>query len=200
MKRSYHLPRNDHTGKNIKTIDDDLFTVDFLRNYIQFAKSKCNPILSEEAANKLNRFYIEIRQQVDEFEKESTKKSSVPITVRQLEAIIRISESLARMELLNRVSTSHVDEAIRLFQLSTMNAVSQGHQIEGISRNEYFTRMLEVVERIKEVLPVGSTKKMVDLMKIVGLDENLIRKAINYMIKQKKLVTRDQGKVLIRTP
>ena len=194
----------DHTNisnsKNIKTIDDDLFTVDFLRNYIQFAKSKCNPILSEEAANKLNRFYIEIRQQVDEFEKESTKKSSVPITVRQLEAIIRISESLARMELTNRVSTSHVDEAIRLFQLSTMNAVSQGHQIEGISRNEYFTRMLEVVERIKEVLPVGSTKKMVDLMKIVGLDENLIRKAINYMIKQKKLVTRDQGKVLIRTP
>jgi DNA replication licensing factor MCM5 len=43
-----------------------------------------------------------------------------------LEAIIRISESLAKMCLKNEVEPEHVEEAHRLFQNSTMVAVSMG--------------------------------------------------------------------------
>ena len=45
---------------------------------------------------------------------------------RQLEAIIRISESLAKMSLLPFALESHVDEALRLFQVSTMDAALSG--------------------------------------------------------------------------
>lgn len=51
---------------------------------------------------------------------------AVPITVRQLEAIIRLAESLARMSLVSEASEDHVREAIRLFKHSTMDAVKSG--------------------------------------------------------------------------
>ena len=51
---------------------------------------------------------------------------AVPITVRQLEAIVRISESLARMQLQVDVTESHVQQAMDLFKTSTMDAVRAG--------------------------------------------------------------------------
>lgn len=53
--------------------------------------------------------------------------STIPITVRQLEAIVRMSESLAKMELLPFVEERHIDEALRLFQVSTLAAVATGN-------------------------------------------------------------------------
>ena len=51
---------------------------------------------------------------------------AVPITVRQLEAIVRISESLARMQLQVDVTENHVQQAMDLFRTSTMDAVRAG--------------------------------------------------------------------------
>jgi DNA replication licensing factor MCM5 len=44
--------------------------------------------------------------------------------VRQLEALVRLSESLAKMELKAEVEPRHVEEAIRLFKVSTGSAAS----------------------------------------------------------------------------
>lgn len=174
--------------------------IETLRNYIQYAKSKVFPTLSESASNKLNKFYVDIRKQVSKFEAKSANKSSIPITVRQLEAIIRLSESLAKMELSSIVTTKHVDEAIRLFQASTMNAVSQGHMIEGMMRPEYFTEIESVIEKIEKALPIGSSIKFFDLRETVKCSEALVRKAVDYMVKKNKLISRDYGKILVRIP
>lgn len=45
---------------------------------------------------------------------------------RQLEAIIRMSESLAKMSLSPFATEVHVDEALRLFQVSTLEAAMSG--------------------------------------------------------------------------
>jgi DNA replication licensing factor MCM5 len=50
----------------------------------------------------------------------------VPITVRQLEAIVRIAESLARMQLQPEATQAHVRHAVDLFRVSTMDAVRSG--------------------------------------------------------------------------
>lgn len=52
----------------------------------------------------------------------NNERSSIPITVRQLEAIIRISESLAKVTLNTQVTEHHVDEAMRLFKVSLSGA------------------------------------------------------------------------------
>ena len=59
-------------------------------------------------------------------EQETQKRMSIPITVRQLEAVIRITESLAKMRLVPFATEQHVDEALRLFQVSTLEAAMSG--------------------------------------------------------------------------
>lgn len=58
---------------------------------------KCAPRLSPEAAETLSSHFVTIRRQVHSAELSANARSSIPITVRQLEAIIRITESLAKL-------------------------------------------------------------------------------------------------------
>lgn len=79
-----------------------------------------------------------------EHEKDSEKRLSIPITVRQLEAVIRISEALAKMQLQPFVTELHVNEALRLFQVSTLEAAMSGSlagmlQINKIKRKRNIT-------------------------------------------------------------
>merc|ERR1712217_895018 len=74
-----------------------------LRKYISYCRSRCSPRLTSEASEVLKNHYISIRAAMKQ------EKSTIPITVRQLEAIIRISESLAKMELRDDVDISHVE-------------------------------------------------------------------------------------------
>lgn len=72
----------------------------------------------------------------------------------QLEAIIRISESLAKITLSPIVQNHHVEEAIRLFKFSTMDAVSAG-SIDGMSRGELNEEMGRIEKELRRRLPVG---------------------------------------------
>lgn len=72
----------------------------------------------------------------------------------QLEAIIRISESLAKMTLSPIVQNHHVEEAIRLFKFSTMDAVSAG-SVDGMSRGELNEEMSRIEKELRRRLPVG---------------------------------------------
>lgn len=67
-----------------------------------------------------------MRSGAHQHEKDTEKKKTIPITVRQLEAIIRISESLAKMQLQPFANETHVDEALRLFKVSTLDAAMSG--------------------------------------------------------------------------
>jgi DNA replication licensing factor MCM5 len=66
--------------------------------YVEWSRSHCSPRLTDSAAQLLQNNYVKIRQQMREQNNERGS-SPIPITVRQLEAIVRISESLARMQL-----------------------------------------------------------------------------------------------------
>ena len=66
---------------------------------------------------------MQVRQVADG---NSEEMPAIPITVRQLEAIVRISESLARMQLMTQATDAHVRTAIDLFKTSTMDAVRSG--------------------------------------------------------------------------
>jgi DNA replication licensing factor MCM5 len=89
-------------------------------------------------------------------------KTAIPITVRQLEAIIRISEALAKMTLSPVATERHVDEAIRLFNFSTMNAIQSG-MVEGLSRGQFADEVHQVEDVIRRRFPVGSTMPIVSL-------------------------------------
>ncbi len=88
--------------------------------------STCGPRLSAESADKLRNRYVMMRGSTRQHERDTSKRSGIPITIRQLEAIIRVSESMAKMSLRPFALESDVDEALRLFQVSTLDAALSG--------------------------------------------------------------------------
>ena len=102
-----------------------------LKRYITYCRSKCTPVLSASAAGVLKDHYVQIRQTLVGAGRENgddpdAPPPAIPITVRQLEAIVRMSEALAKMRLLNEVHDEQVREAIRIFQVSTLAASKSG--------------------------------------------------------------------------
>lgn len=143
-----------------------------------------------------------MRSEVYEMEIISEERSSIPITVRQLEAIIRIAESLAKMKLCVRATEEHVDEAIRLFRVSTMNAVHSGHSVDGNLRPELAAETEKIERCIKQRLPLGSSiefKKLLnELVTVKRFSEPCSLRAIDTLVAQEKLLFRAQRRILIR--
>ena len=73
-----------------------------MKKFISYCRLKCAPRLSEDAGNALRNHYVTIRNAHRiRTEQQGGSAATVPITVRQLEAVIRIAESLAKVCLLN---------------------------------------------------------------------------------------------------
>ncbi|KAF8736738.1 hypothetical protein AX14_014061 [Amanita brunnescens Koide BX004] len=136
------------------TNDSGEIPLDKMRRYIAYCKSKCAPRLSPEAQEMLSSHFVTLRQDVQKLERDNDERSSIPITIRQLEAIIRISESLAKLTLSPVVQNHHVEEAIRLFKFSTMDAVTSG-SADGLTRGELNEEMSRIERELRRRLPVG---------------------------------------------
>jgi len=90
-------------------------------------------------------------------QKISKKSTGIPITVRQLEAIIRLSEAIARIHLQTQVKVQHVEEAHRIFKVSTLNAASSGMNAKNIeSPVELMPLIRKVEEAIKRRVAIGT--------------------------------------------
>ena len=90
-----------------------------LQRYIRYARS-IKPELTDEAARKLVGFYRDLRQA--DVSEGST--GSYRVTVRQLEAMIRLSEARARVELSPKIEMRHVLEAKRLLKQSIIHVTN----------------------------------------------------------------------------
>lgn len=119
---------------------------------------------------------------------------------RQLEAVIRISESLAKLRLSPVATSEHVEEAIRLFKLSTMEAVQTG-VTDGVSRSELMEEVQEIENEILRRLPMGST---IPLARIKGdllnrnYKEGAIMRALAILGRREVLQFRNQGNMVFR--
>src|SRR5947208_3352174 len=82
---------------------------DFLRKYVAYAK-RIYPIMTTEAMSVIEKKYLDIRKTGE------AAGSSVPITPRQLEAIIRLAEAGARIRLSEAVTVDDADRAVRIVE------------------------------------------------------------------------------------
>ncbi|KAK6483037.1 zygotic DNA replication licensing factor mcm6-B-like [Huso huso] len=90
-----------------------LYTLDEIRRYLLFAR-QFKPKISKESEDFIVEQYKRLRQR----DGSGVTKSAWRITVRQLESMIRLSESMARMHCCDEVQPKHVKEAFRLLNKS----------------------------------------------------------------------------------
>ncbi len=85
------------------------FSPDLLKKYVAHART-VRPRLSDEALSVLEDFYVRVRRQGEE------PDAPVPITARQLEALVRLSEAAARARLSETVRPEDAQRAIRIVE------------------------------------------------------------------------------------
>ncbi|KAI1004201.1 DNA replication licensing factor [Podosphaera aphanis] len=175
-------------------------SVDKIKRYISYCKSRCAPRLSPEAAEKLSSHFVSIRKQVHTAELEANARSSIPITVRQLEAIIRITESLAKISLCSIATEAHVDEAIRLFLASTMDAVKMGSGQGSKELNEEVGRL---EDELRRRLPIGWSTSLGTLKRELcqgkGYSEGALARALTILQRKDTITIRGQGSQVYRS-
>ncbi|KAK5747202.1 minichromosome maintenance protein 5 [Elasticomyces elasticus] len=198
-----------HMGGNgvAQQAPDAEIGVDKLKRYISYAKSRCAPRLSPEAAEKLSSHFVSIRRQVARAEADANQRSSIPITVRQLESLVRLTESLAKIELQPIATEKHVDEAIRLFLGSTMDAVmSAGGDttaLGGGGNRELVEEVHKVEEALRRRLPIGYTSSLATLRREFverkGYSEQALNRALQVLQRRDSVQFRRGGMLVHRS-
>jgi DNA helicase MCM8 len=98
--------------------EDDILSPEFLKKFISYARRTCFPKLSREACDVLKSFYISLREN-------SSGHNSIPITSRQLDSIIRLSQARAKLELRSIVTQEDAQDVVKLVQESLFEACFQ---------------------------------------------------------------------------
>ncbi len=135
---------------------------DLLRKYIAYARQRIKPVLTREAADEIRKFYVEMRRLSREKEEESEapELAPIPITPRQLEALIRLSEARARLHLREEVLVEDAKVAVELmrsmlqdvgYDITTgtydISALMTGTFVSASRRREAIVRILAELEK-----------------------------------------------------
>ena len=165
-----------------------------MKKFITFARNKCAPRLSEEAGRELAGRYADIREQHSRRQAESLagagpgagKDASavIPITTRQLEALIRITESVAKAGLRATAGPTDVQEALRLFKVSTLTAAQAGLGIEEGANPDTAAKIRAAEARIRKLCREGDSmplSRLKERLQQGGYEESEINAAIRTM-------------------
>merc|ERR1712139_354616 len=104
-----------YSESGVKTRIDAKIDPQLFRRYVAFAKRWVHPEICEEAAQCLVKNYTDLRNQ-------GGSREVITATPRILKSLIRIAESLAKMELREVVTVADVEEAVRLLKAATYAA------------------------------------------------------------------------------
>jgi DNA helicase MCM8 len=96
----------------------ELLPKNLLRKYVAYAKKHCFPALLPEAAVILHDFYLTLRKAG------GPTGDTTPITTRQLESLIRLSEARAKMELRDYVTEDDARDVVEMMRESVFEAVT----------------------------------------------------------------------------
>lgn len=111
-RRGERLEAGKETSNNSSDVEAQI-PIDLFKKYIAYARKNCQPVMTDEAKDVIEEFFVDIRR-----EDEEDSGAGVPVTARKIEAIIRISEAAARIQLANEVSREHALRAVDIVKKS----------------------------------------------------------------------------------
>ncbi|NYT01908.1 MAG: hypothetical protein GKC10_04020 [Methanosarcinales archaeon] len=96
--------------ENAMTVIKPEIEPEMLRKYVAYARKKVFPTLTEEAKERFQSYYVDLRGHGQDSNK------PVPVTARQLEALIRLGEASARLRLKSDVTIEDANRVIRILE------------------------------------------------------------------------------------
>jgi replicative DNA helicase Mcm len=155
------------------------------RKYIAYAKQKFKPVLTDEAVKRIKNFYVKLRTSPVSSD---ALMRPIPISARQLEALIRLAEAHAKMRLSKSVTKEDAEIAIRLmkYYLTTVgyDEETKTYDIDKIAIGVSTSQRSKVIllretiakleERLGKFIPVEELEKELETkMKKEEIDDSL---------------------------
>ena len=182
--------KNSMVGPEDTFEEEDLISPiqkDILKKYIKHARRICFPILSDEAKERIKEFYLELRGQYD------SEDAIISILARNLDALVRLSESHAKMALRDTVTKEDVEEIIKLFKRylkdtgydETTGKIDMDRIFVGQSRSN-LNRLETLMNRLKEIFEENNWKSIEknNIIQILELEESLDKKFIDNALEE----------------
>lgn len=136
---------------------------DLLKKYIAYARQKIKPAITDSALKEIKDYYIQMRSSV---QTEEGGIKSIPITARQLEALIRLAEASAKLRLSDKVMKKDAQRAIDLINY-WLNQVAKDLE----------TGIIDI-DRISTGIPAKERSKISIVREIIDSLENEFEKVI----------------------
>jgi replicative DNA helicase Mcm len=95
---------------NALTVIKPVIDPELLRKYVAYARKKIFPTLTDEAKEYFLKYYVGLRMQGQDTNK------PVPVTARQLEALIRLGEASARLRLSDKVTIGDAQRVVKILE------------------------------------------------------------------------------------
>ncbi|MBU0906757.1 MAG: minichromosome maintenance protein MCM [Nanoarchaeota archaeon] len=160
----------------------DVVESKLLRKYIAYARQKFKPKLTDEAVEEIKEFYVKLRNQSTQIKDSDIKP--IPITARQLEGIVRLSEAHAKMRLSETVERNDAKIAIQLLKTS-LTQVGYDEETKSFDIDRMTTGITSSkrgkIIMVKEILTQLESR----LGKLIPLEE--LEKAIENKVSQTEL-------------
>ena len=158
-----------------------------LRKYIAYARKYCNPILTDEAANRIKEYYLMLR-------KMGAQQNTYPVTAREIEGLIRLSEASAKVRLSDSVELRDAERAIALvhYVLSDIFLDKETGRIDSDiintgqpkSKVDKLRALLGIINALEQKYDQVDIDDIVHEAATIGLDENYARRLIDELKRQ----------------
>lgn len=154
----------------------ELIHRDLLKKFLHYARSRVKPELSPEASAILTTTWTDLRSRDD-------SRKLLPITVRSLETLIRLSTACAKAKLSTRVEVSHCLQAIALLKFAILHeeepALAVGQAVDLVARLQLKRRREEDSSGLSQLLrapkasssPAGLEAKRQVFLTLVRMSE-----------------------------
>jgi len=139
-------------------VHDALIDAQLFRKYVAYAKQRIKPKLTKEAVEELKKFYVELRNKP--ISSDSAMRP-IPISARQLQALVRMSEARAKLRLSEIVEKKDAEDAIEIMKYYLMQVgydyESKTFDIDKIS-GKYSSSQRNKILTVKEAILALSSK------------------------------------------
>jgi replicative DNA helicase Mcm len=166
----------EHEQVELPPIDSEM-----LRRYIAYARKNILPRLTDEAAKRIEDYYIEWRQL-------GNKSGATAITPRQIEGLVRMAEASAKSRLSKLVEILDAERAISLteYMLKTL-AVDRGGRrdidtiLTGMPREKVdrINSITAIIRKLEETESVAKIQRVIEEASKENIDESTVNKYVN---------------------
>ncbi|MGC8496226.1 MAG: minichromosome maintenance protein MCM [Candidatus Micrarchaeia archaeon] len=181
--------------EDYKQVESAPIESELLRKYIAYARKHIYPRLTDEAAARIQDYYIELRRI-------GARKGAPTITARQIEGLIRLAEASAKSRLSNIVEVSDAERAINLteYMLKTLAVDRSGRRdidaiLTGMPREKVdkINAIMSIIKKLEESEGTAKMQRVLEEASKEGIDEQTVNKYIGELERSGDIFRPKQG-------